>query len=607
MCACIAGATTVNAAAASGAALTPTALPGLPGAELEPNNTLATASPIASGERVRASLPLGDADCYRFAAQREDRVFANTVTAGSTGGFDTVLKVLDANGVPVAEDDDDGSQYAAASSIAGATIPEAGVYCLEVSNGGTAGISTYDLYFQLRSGVPTPELDASNGAPSGADPVGPGWVAGQHNGAGDEDWFSLPLQAGDAVFLSLAIDGDASKVQMGLGLAVDPSNPLFALGKEETPDSAAPSEALTMTVSSPGLYYVKVASSDEASADTWSYELSATVLPAARPSCYSYPSAVGEIKDGRTTIFPIPVAEAVQIRRAAVAVNLVQSVMADLDISLRTSTGIELPLVNDIGSASPGGQTQMDVVLDDFAAVPPLYKTLRPLDLQPLGGGRLALLVNQQSQGTWSLVIKDGQLNSSSGKLNAASLVFCGPGVAQPPGPGDSGGGSAGSPPSQGAPRPDPSPQSSPLLSDFAISPSRFRAARAGPMLLAKRSRRGGALVSYQSSDAAQTHFVLFELEEGRRVRRKCVRATALNSTRKPCVRRVKVITFVRDDAAGRNQFGFSGRVGARKLPPGEYQLQARAYAASGLTSAPVGATFTVLPPVPRQAIGSRR
>ena len=44
-------------------------------------------------------------------------------------------------------------------------------------------------------------------------------------------------------------------------------------------------------------------------------------------------------------------------------------------------------------------------------------------------------------------------------------------------------------------------------------------------------------------------------------------------------------------------EFGFTGRVAARKLPKGEYRLQAKAYAPSGLTSAPVSVDFTILPP----------
>ena len=126
-------------------------------------------------------------------------------------------------------------------------------------------------------------------------------------------------------------------------------------------------------------------------------------------------------------------------------------------------------------------------------------------------------------------------------------------------------------------------------------------------MTLAKRAKTGGALVSYRSSESAQTNLVLYELEEGRKAGKKCVRKTKSNSANKECVRPVKVISFIRTDDAGRNQFGFTGRVGARKLPPGDYKLQARAYAPSGLTSNAVSATFTVLPPTAKKEATARR
>lgn len=604
VCACIAGATLAVSPAALAVPLETVALPALPGSETEPNDVAAAATPITSGQRVRASLAAGgDVDYYSFNAAAGERIFANTVTAGSATGFDTVLKLLNGEGVTIAEDDDDGSQFARASSIAGAAIPADGIYYLVVSDAGTTGVSPYDLYFQQRAAAPPVELEPNNKS-SEANPLNDGEVTGAHS-VGDQDWFSMQLQAGDTVFLSLALasalPGEASNAQLGFGLAGDGDKQVLGVpGESESPDSIAPSEALTMTVSSSGTYYVKVASREDSLTENWSYDLSATVIPAGHASCRAYPSAIGEIKDAKTMIFPIPIEDSVEISRAAVSINLVESVMADLDVSLRTPAAVELPLFNDIGSTSSGGQTQMDAVFDDFAAVPPLYKALRPLDLEPGAGSRLGLLANQPSQGTWGLVIKDDQLNSSVGNLKSAHLILCGPDALLPPGSGGSGG--------KGAQQPQSNPpKSPPTLSSFAIAPGKFRAAKAGPMVIAKRPKAGGALVTYQSSEPAQTNLVLFELEEGRKVGKKCVRPTASNSTKKPCVRPVKVISFVRNDAAGRNQFGFTGRVGARKLPPGEYRLQARAYATSGLTSAPVSATFKVLPPATKDSKPRRR
>jgi subtilisin-like proprotein convertase family protein len=587
VCVAFALATLLPAARAVAAPLEPVALPAVPGSEVEPNDGLATATPIASGERIRANLPASDVDYYSFTAVAGERVFANTVTAGSTGGSsDTVLTLLDSQEMEIEQDDNDGSQLGKASSLAGTPITADGTYFLKVSNGGGGAIAPYDLYFQQRSGIALAETDLTNGTPSGADPLGNGEVTGEHASAGDQDWYSMQLQAGDTVFLSLDLSPEVSKVQLGFGLAGDAGKQVLAVpASGEPPDPSAPSEALTMTVSTSGTYYASVASTDKLAAENWTYDLSATVIPAMQPSCRTYTSAGGPIPDGGSASFPIAVEDSVQIVRAAVGLNIKDSVMHDLTVSLRNPAMVELPLFTSIGATTPEEQTEMEAVFDDFAAVPSMYKALRPLDLQPGGNGRLALLNGQLTRGTWNVVVKDDQLNSSTGTVRGVKLIFCGPESL-------AAGASNIKAPQQTKPNP-------PVLSGFAISPGRFRAAKQGPTVLAKRPKVGGTLVNYKDSQAAQTNVVLFEVEPGRKVGGKCVPETKANAAKKPCSRYVKVISFVRHDVPGRNRFGFTGRVGARKLPVGEYQLQAKAYAPTGLTSAPVTATFTILPQAP--------
>src|SRR4051794_15666123 len=65
----------------------PTALPGPLAHEHEPNGSIANASAISSGDRVRAPLfPKGDIDFYSFDGQAGDRVYATTMTTGSNHG-----------------------------------------------------------------------------------------------------------------------------------------------------------------------------------------------------------------------------------------------------------------------------------------------------------------------------------------------------------------------------------------------------------------------------------------------------------------------------------------------------------------------------------------
>jgi hypothetical protein len=575
----------VPASGAAAATLEPTPLPALPGAEAEPNDVPATASPIQSGERVRAGLTgAGDVDYFRFTALTGERVFANVVTAGAEGTGDSTLSLIASDEVTELEsDDNDGSQGDLASSIAGFTIPADGTYYLRVDAGGS--VSPYDLYLQLRpAALPGGEIEATNNYPL-ANPLTGGEVTGVHS-AKDEDWFSFFLNAGDTVFLSLHLAGaDVSSAQLAFGVTGDSGNPLRIPARSGAPDPLSPSEALTVTAAKSGTYYATVGSIDGSPGDPeFEYDLSATVLPAALPACRRYSAASQLLRDdGQPVSFPIAVDDVAQITRAAVHLELEETVMADLDVSLRSPSGTEVPLFTDIGSTAPGGQTQMDAVLDDYAAVPPLYQALRPLDLQLEGGSRLASFAGQQTQGVWSVTVRDDTANASFGTVGAVDLILCGPQTAAPRAP-------LVAPP---APQAKPAP---PKLSGLTFAPSRFRAAKSGPMVQAKRAASGGALVTYQDSERAQTNFILFEAEPGRKVGAKCAHPTKANATKKTCTRLVKVISFVRSDRAGRNQFGFLGRVGARKLPPGEYQLQGRAYAPSGLTSDPVVANFTVLP-----------
>lgn len=598
VCVCIAGATALQAPAALGAPLEPTALPAPLGAETEPNDAPAQATPLQGNMRIRASLqPAGDVDYYSFEAHAGDRVFADVITAGNLGPQpDTKLTLLASDGATVLEEDDnDGTQSPGASSIAGAKILTAGTYFLRVEDvdGAAASPATYDLYLALRSGTPTAETEP-NGKPSEANPLVGGEVTGTHTSE-EKDYFSLNLQAGDTVFLSLDLDPERDEAsfdgRLGFGLAGDTNKtrvvltvPSFEHGDEN------PSEALAMTVSEAGLYYGYV-DGDPAKPDPGgpeaTYDLAVTVFPAAQPSCRTYKSFASALLDGGTTAFPIQVDDPAQIAHAAVRLDLEESLMADLDVNLRSPSGLELPLFTDIGAITPGGQQHLEAVFDDYAATPSLYPAVRPLGLRtdvPLAG-----FVGQQAAGTWTLLVKDDTLNGSVGNLAKAELVLC------PEGGGGGGGGQA--PASTAAAKPSSAPQAPPQLSNLTIAPSKFRAAKSGPTVLAKKPKSAGALVAYNDSVAAQTNIVLFEVEAGRKVGRRCVRETVGNATKKSCTRLVKLMSWVRQDVPGHNKFGFSGRVAARKLPPGEYQLQAKAYLPPGLTSATVRANFTILPP----------
>src|SRR3954464_4829304 len=275
------------AATARAADAVPTTLPAPPGSEAEPNGTAATASPLAAGERVRASIsPAGDTDRYRFHAGAGDRVYAMTMTDGSASGDDTVMTLLGADGTTAIESDDhDGTQSSASSSLAGAAVPASGTYYLQgKGRRGIERIRPYDLWLDVRSGAPASEAEPNDTLET-ANPL-TGVVAGTTEPANDPDYYALKLGAGDSVFLSLDLDPDRDGATQNARLGFGPSRDAITTVDNSRSVDAGHSMAYAGTAPAAGTYYVYVGG--RGGAET-TYQLSATVIPGVGRSCRSYP------------------------------------------------------------------------------------------------------------------------------------------------------------------------------------------------------------------------------------------------------------------------------------------------------------------------------
>lgn len=121
-----------------------------------------------------------------------------------------------------------------------------------------------------------------------------------------------------------------------------------------------------------------------------------------------------------------------------------------------------------------------------------------------------------------------------------------------------------------GGPAVAPGDSTAPIIQTLAM-PSRFRAARRG----ASMAMRIGATVRYRLSEAAVVRFT--------------VRRAGGRSSR--ALRGV----MVHSGRSGANRFAFTGRMGARKLSPGRYQLVARATDAAGNSSVTERIPFQVI------------
>ena len=428
--------------------------------ESEPNGTFGTASPLPSTDLVlRANLyPNGDIDFFSFSATAGDRVYAALMTSGSAGSStDSQLTLLDTDGTTILEFDDDNGSFAALSStIAGAIIPTTGTYFIKVNDftAGTTSERDYELHLKVQSGSPVAEVEA-NDTPATANPLpASGWVSGARNpaAAAEQDWYSLNLNAGDTVYLSLDVDPEDDLTvwngRLGFALFGDAGNQILVIDDAGTGDVSPlpnrPSEALFMTVKTAGTYFAFVDSASAATGGpTATYHLSVSVHPATDEgvNCTTYtstdvPKTIGPGAGLVSSTLTVPGNP--RIADIDVEVVLNHAVMNEIDAHLRSPAGNDNGLFTDIGAAAAGGQTQMDLIFDDEAGIPPSFTVLKGQRFKPennstagtastSGAFRLSWFDGENAGGTWTLDLRDDLTNANGGTLTAWSLRICEP------------------------------------------------------------------------------------------------------------------------------------------------------------------------------------
>jgi subtilisin-like proprotein convertase family protein len=414
--------------------------------EVEPNGTPATATALGGTDVVaRGDLfPNGDVDHWSFAGGAGDRVYVALQTSWSaSANTDSQLTLLGTDGVTVVEfDDDDGSAGALSSTVAGATLPASGTYTLKVNHFSTTGqLRPYFLHLRVRSGSPTAEVEPNDTSATAQALPPSGWVRGTRSpaSASEQDWFSFQAGPGDTVFLSLDLDPERDGVQwngrLGLGLFGDAGNQVLTVDDATAGSASNPlSEALFVTVKSAGTYYAYVdAASSSVGGPTATYHLSVAVRPATPigAACQTYSSgtvnlpigpAAGSVTDSTIVVPGNPRIEDVNL-----SIALDHALMQDIDAALVSPAGNENSIFTDVGSGAAGGQTQMDLDLDDDAGIPPLYATLKGVGYQPELLYRLSWLRGEDAGGAWTLRLRDDNNSGSGGTLRSWSLTICEP------------------------------------------------------------------------------------------------------------------------------------------------------------------------------------
>jgi uncharacterized repeat protein (TIGR01451 family) len=146
---------------------------------------------------------------------------------------------------------------------------------------------------------------------------------------------------------------------------------------------------------------------------------------------------------------------------------------------------------------------------------------------------------------------------------------------------------------------PAPPPAVRPVLSHASISPARFGVASRATAISApttrtkKRTVPRGATVSFQLNEAATVSIVIQRKVAGHRNGKRCLAGKPReHGTR--CTALSKSGTLTRRAAAGHDRVSFTGRIGSRPLPPGNYVATLVAVA-DGRSSKTVQLKFTIV------------
>ncbi len=393
--------------------------------EIEPNNTITDANTLSSNNTAVLGniYPNADVDYFSFTAVAGDRVYAAVMTSfGASGSTDSALDVLDAAGVSLEFDNDDGSLGGLSSSIAGVTIPSSGTYYVRVRHFSATGqLRPYHLHFQLQSGTPTAETEPNDAG----QPLPPsGWVSGQISATTDVDIYTLSLNAGDTVYLSLDLDPERDAVEWNGWVGLGAFNGFFLVvndGGTSTPDS----EAFFLTVKDAGVYNILV-SVPTGGTTFGTYHLSASVIPAETPSgsCTTYTNSTPTVlTDAGLTTSTIVVPGNPRIADLDVSIDMAHTDMTDMDLILQAPDGNSGGLFTDIGSNT---QQVMNLVLDDEAAIPFAFTVVSGMRYQPELNYRLDWFDYQDAGGTWTLNLYDDAA-TDTGTLNSWSITICEP------------------------------------------------------------------------------------------------------------------------------------------------------------------------------------
>ena len=308
----------------------------LGGDETEPNDSIASADPLACGESLAAHVdPPGDIDFWRIELPEP----ADVTIGVDCGGADSLLAVFDAGGLLVASSDGSGGALCSRLDL----HLGAGTYFAAVQDAAASAPFSYSIGLGC---LPPVDETEPNGSLATADPAECGTpLAARIHPAGDADFFTFPIGTQSDVTLDVACDGDANltlRDAQGAQIAFD----------DDSGPGFCPRIALRLD---PGTYFAEVRPASPAA--TIEYTLSLACTPPFPPETEPNDDIASadalpcdEVRQG--TILPIGDADFWKLTLAVRAV-----VTADVDclgrdgtLSLLDSSGALVEFDDDDGA-----------------------------------------------------------------------------------------------------------------------------------------------------------------------------------------------------------------------------------------------------------------
>lgn len=131
------------------------------------------------------------------------------------------------------------------------------------------------------------------------------------------------------------------------------------------------------------------------------------------------------------------------------------------------------------------------------------------------------------------------------------------------------------------------------VISQAALIPSAFKPAPPAKASAAKPApKQAGAVLRFKLSEWGTVLAQIEQRRPGVKTKAGCVKPTRKRG--KPCTRTIVLDQFAEDGGTDRTSVPFTGRIGKKALPPGDYRLSLRGRDLSGDLSTPRVVTFTI-------------